>query len=146
MLLLKYLAPVAALVLFQIVSNSKWAEAESTEMSDDLESAELFLRPVVVKYGHDSGGVYTWQGASGTGGGWGVYKPQTMMMVPMQPMQQGGGWGWKRPYYGWANVNAWQTPHAYQYGLQEQGKGYQKYIWQGADFHKGWGHGGGYAG
>jgi len=46
----------------------------------------------------------------------------------------GHGWGW-RPYYGWANVNVWQNPHAYQYGLNEQGNGYNKYIWQGAEFH-----------
>jgi len=85
-------------------------------------------------YGGGIGGGVGGIGGGGIGGGGGGYGGGH------------GGWGWKRPYYGWANVNAWQTPHAYQYGLQEHGKGYQKYIWQGADFHKGWGHGGGYAG
>ncbi|CAG7686257.1 unnamed protein product [Allacma fusca] len=57
----------------------------------------------------------------------------------------GYGQGW-RQYHGWANVNSHQTPYSYNYGLQEQGKGYNKWVWQGADTHhvtpvKGHGHG-----
>jgi len=41
-----------------------------------------------------------------------------------------GGWGgWGKKYHGWANVNAWSNPWAYNYGLQEHGNGYNKYVW-----------------
>ncbi|CAG7722097.1 unnamed protein product [Allacma fusca] len=59
-----------------------------------------------------------------------------------------GGHGW-RQYHGWASVNAHQTPYSYNYGLQESGHGYNKWVSQGADTHHstpvyghghGWGH------
>ncbi|CAG7722099.1 unnamed protein product [Allacma fusca] len=58
----------------------------------------------------------------------------------------GGGWGW-RPYYGWASVHSYQTPYSYNYGLQEHGNGYSKWISQAADTHHStpvYGHGHGY--
>jgi len=87
-MLVKYLLPVAVLVVVQFALNS-WATTptvESTEVAekDDLDSAELFLRPVVIKYGHDHPGIYTWQGGSGVGQGWGMYKPKA---------EASGGWG-----------------------------------------------------
>ncbi|CAL8074430.1 unnamed protein product [Orchesella dallaii] len=106
-MLVKYWLPVAVLLAAQVVWTS-WAEGpataslnsdESKEVGDssDLEAQELFLRPVVIKYGHDHPAVYTWQGGSSTGQGWGVYKaPQST------GLQQGGqqGWGWP-PKKGW---------------------------------------------
>ena len=62
-----------------------------------------------------------------------------------------GGWGW-RQYHGWANVQSHQTPYSYNYGLQESGKGYNKWVYQSADAHHatpvhyGHGHGHGYHG
>jgi len=90
-MLVQYLIPIGVLVALQLVLNS-WGEVEaaaaptSTEVGekDDLESAELFLRPVVIKYGHDHPGIYTWQGGSGVGMGWGMYKPKAMEAT--------GGW------------------------------------------------------
>ncbi|ODM95567.1 hypothetical protein Ocin01_11112 [Orchesella cincta] len=107
-MLVKYWLPVAVLVAAQVVWTS-WASApdptnvnseESKEVGEtaDLEAQELFLRPVVIKYGHDHPAVYTWQGASGQGQGWGVYS-----QTQNQGLQQGGqqpGWGWP-PKKGW---------------------------------------------
>jgi hypothetical protein len=106
-MLLKYLVPIGGLVVLQLFLNQRVVDAKnddqvavassgesSGEISDDLQSAELFLRPVVVKYGHDHPGVYTWQGGSGVGNGWGVYQPKAQVMM-MPTRQQGGqGWGW----------------------------------------------------
>ncbi|XP_021945335.1 DNA topoisomerase 3-alpha isoform X8 [Folsomia candida] len=103
-MLLKYLVPVAGLVVLQVFLNSNTATAQvdlattGGDLSgekDDLDSAELFLRPVVIKYGHDHPGIYTWQGGSGVGQGWGVYQ-QKAQVVMMKPAQGGSGWGEKK--------------------------------------------------
>lgn len=97
-MLLKYLVPLGlglVLLISQASADSSYEGDELQErrdVPDDLDSAELFLRPVVVKYGHEHPGVYTWQGGSGMGQGWGVYQQKAqVMMVPAQ--QGGGGWG-----------------------------------------------------
>jgi len=83
-MLVKYLLPLGALVALQFFLNSP-ASAQVDGEKDDLDSAELFLRPVVIKYGHDHPGIYTWQGGSGVGQGWGMYKPKAAAAS--------GGWG-----------------------------------------------------
>jgi len=111
-MLVKYWLPVAVLVTVQAVWTS-WVSAdtqpqqsvqvnsgESKEAGDvgDLEAQELFLRPVVIKYGHDSPSVYTWQGASGVGQGWGVYSQTQGMQQGQQgwPKPEQKGWGKKK--------------------------------------------------
>jgi hypothetical protein len=105
-MLVKYWLPVAVLVTVQAVWTS-WVSAEQQQsvqvnsgeskevgdLGEDLEAQELFLRPVVIKYGHDSPSVYTWQGASSQGAGWGVYSQNQ----GMQQAQQ----GWPKPQKGW---------------------------------------------
>lgn len=61
-MLLKYLVPVAGLVALQLFLNRADAQV-STELAEaeheDLETSEIFLRPVVIKYGHDHPGKNT---------------------------------------------------------------------------------------